>query len=280
MFVPSACPLRPGWVPCEDEGDLNNGTAMRLGIIVRTVLFAALLWATLFAQRAGYSAGASLFHIQGTIYGPPNFAQLKFMEGIEVQFQSGRSITTVFANDKGFYTADLPLGLYKMTARGPKMGHKQDIFSDYVRLFRVASPTTIVIDGTLYMERTSCDILVGGTPEQQATKLKDSCGGADSFQIPGRDGTLFELVVRYPRRRITSDGSYIYSVDATAQPQVPVFVAYNLFSLEASEVTYAPKKRTIEVNGAFMAVHDSGSPPQVAHSKTFKVENGQALQVQ
>ncbi len=127
---------------------------------------------------------------------------------------------------KGFYSADLPVGTYKMIAQGPTI--RPQALTQYTRLFRVVSPTSIVLNGTLYMARMNCDAIVGGvTEEQKKEAWKNACGGEDSFPIPSKDGTPLRIYVQYPQRE-TIDSGYLYTSNKIAQPDVPVFVAYNL----------------------------------------------------
>ncbi len=221
------------------------------------------------------------FHVEGTISGPPDFMELEIVPGIEVQFQSERSTRNVTADNKGFYQADLPLGLYTMTAKAPKSGPRgYDFLQEYVRpLFRVTSPGTLVLNGTLYMARTSCDALVRGdiTPEQQVEERKDACGGVDLVPIPSDDGAPFQLYIKYPNRQPTDQG-YVYSSGSIATAVVPVFVAYNLFTLAANKVSYVAQSRTIVATGNVVAVNGAGLTER-ADTMTFKVENGQALKV-
>jgi lipopolysaccharide assembly outer membrane protein LptD (OstA) len=59
----------------------------------------------------------------------------------------------------------------------------------------------------------------------------------------------------------------------------PVCVAYNLFSLEADNVTYDAKNKTIKATGDVVVVNESGVT-QPADSTTFKIENGHAMPIQ
>ena len=82
----------------------------------------------------------------------------------------------------------------------------------------------------------------------------------------------FKLSVRYGSRTIV-DSTYSYIGERTPQYEAPVFVAYNLFSLQADKVTYDAEKRTIEASGNVVAVNESGAS-QRADSMVFKIENG------
>jgi len=133
----------------------------------------------LFGQSVTRAGQPRRFHVQGTISGPADFIELRVVPGIEVRFQSGQSSKIVEADSRGFYQADLPFGLYTMTAQAPKMGAQGiDYFTKYVRpLFRVTSPTVLILNGTLHMARLTCDIvLASDSPELQREESKNSCG--------------------------------------------------------------------------------------------------------
>jgi len=68
--------------------------------------------------------------------------------------------------------------------------------------------------------------------------------------------------------------SYSYTGERTREYHTPVFVAYNLFSLQADKVSYDVQKRTIEASGNVIAVNESGAS-QRADSMALKIENGQ-----
>jgi hypothetical protein len=234
----------------------------------------------LFGQSVTRAGQPRRFHVQGTISGPADFIELRVVPGIEVRFQSGQSSKIVEADSRGFYQADLPFGLYTMTAQAPKMGAQGiDYFTKYVRpLFRVTSPTVLILNGTLHMARLTCDIvLASDSPELQREESKNSCGGEDSFPVPSEDAIPFQLYVRYAKRQPTQRG-YIFSSDRISEPDVPVFVAYNLFSLQADKVVYDTKKRTIQASGNILITGQTGSTER-ADSMTFKIGNGRAIAV-
>jgi hypothetical protein len=70
--------------------------------------------------------------------------------------------------------------------------------------------------------------------------------------------------------------SYVYSGERLTAGDLltPVFVEYNFFSLQADEVVYDVKSRTIKANGNVSIEDDSGK--RRANSMTFRMENGQA----
>jgi hypothetical protein len=135
---------------------------------------------------------------------------------------------------------------------------------------------SVVLNGTLYKARMTCDAVVGGdTEEQKMEEWKNICGGEDSFPVPSKDGTPFQLCIQYPQRQ-ASDRGYVYNSNKTAEPDVPVFVAYNLFSLEANTVFYDVKNRTIAASGNVVTADGLGET-QHADSIRFKIENGEAV---
>jgi len=174
----------------------------------------------------------------------------------EVTFKSEHENKTVVVNEKGFYSADLPVGLYKMTAKGPTIGTQA--LTPYIRLFRVASSDKIVVNGKLYMARTNCDALPGGrTGEEAAEELKNICGGTDLFPVATKDGTVLQLYIRYPQRQV-NDPADLYTIDQLAEPDVPVFLAYNLFSVEAESIAYVKSSKKIVASGKVLTSDGSG----------------------
>jgi hypothetical protein len=274
--------------------------------VIRSSVKAALLtfvsFALLFGQTASPTAQRTTFHIEGAISSPwesllhgavvprkklifhgeqPITTAASDEEDsyvavprTEVTFQGEHETKTVVVDDKGFYSADLPIGVYKMTAQGPTISPQA--LTSYVRQFRVTSPTTIILNGTLHMARTNCDAVVGGDTEQQrAEAWKDVCGGEDSFTVPSKDGTSLQLYIQYPQRQ-PSDRGYLYTSNKITEPDVPVFVAYNLFSLEANAVVYDVKTRTIAASGN-VVVADASGTTRHADSLGFRIEDGRVV---
>ena len=89
------------------------------------------------------------------------------------------------------------------------------------------------------------------------------------------NGATLPLYIQFAKRT-HSDGGYIYSGDKLAAGDLltPVFVEYNFFSLQADEVIYDVKNRTIKANGNVSIEDDAGK--RRAKSITFRMENGQA----
>jgi hypothetical protein len=261
-----------------------------LGFRITAAFVTSLVCAASFAQSVPHAQPTPTFHIHGTI----NSTWDSWLKGQVVRrsmvtfggeqavkpvggedspyiavprswvtFNGEHANKTVVVDDKGFYSADLPIGLYKMTAEGPTIGGAT--LTPYVRLFRVTLPTTIVLNGSLHIKQMTCDA-IGGLEER-----KDACGAEDSFPIPSKEGTPFELIIRYPGRQSTFTG-YVYS--GGSDP--PVFVAYNLFSLEAKAVSYLPKTRTIVASGSVVAEDGSGTTRH-ADLMSFRFEDGKAI---
>lgn len=270
---------------------------------IRSAIKAALLifasCAPLLGQRASPTPQSTIFHVEGTITSPwesllhgalvpreklifhgeqpittATTDEYVVLPRTEVTFHGDHETKTLVVDQKGFYSADLPVGVYKMIAEGPTIWPQA--LTTYVRLFRVTSPTTIILNGALYMARTSCDAMVGGdTEEQKMEAWKNVCGGEDSFTVPSKDGTPFQIYIRYPQRQNTDRGC-LYTSSKIAEPGVPVFVAYNLFSLEADKVFYDVKNRTIAATGNVVVADGSGTTRH-ADSLGFRIEDGQVV---
>lgn len=268
-----------------------------------TAYVTSLLCSGLFAQSVPRAQPMPTFHIQGTVSSPwdsllrgqaiprssVTFSGEQAIRNLgsndkdsyisvpntEITFRGEQATKTVTVDDKGFYQADLPVGLYKMTAHGPTI-HTQPL-TEYVRLFRVQSPTTIVLNGSLHMARTNCDVVANSdTPELHTEELKDNCGGEDSLPIPSKEGVLLELRVRYPERQLTRRG-YRYGREiCSTQPEAPVFVSYDLFSLEAKVVYYDAKNHTIVATGNVVTEDGSGKARR-ADAMAFRIEDGHAI---
>lgn len=189
----------------------------------------------------------------------------------EITFEGEHASKTVVVDEHGAYDVELTIGFYRMSAHGPTIGTQP--LTEYVRLFRVDSSATIVVNGSLYMARNNCDA-VG--PADDPEYWKSICGGEDYLPPPSKDGTPLQVYIRFPQRSVTNDRT-VYSADTFAWPGVPVFVAYNLFSLDANTVIYHPKDRILEARGAVVIRDASGE--RHTDSATFRMENGRAVPV-
>jgi hypothetical protein len=191
---------------------------------------------------------------------------------VKVTFRGRNIIRTVVVDDKGFYRAELPFGVYEMTVTGPKLGNQ--VLTPYSRLFSVKSAGTVVLDGVLYMAHMTCDVMVGGTSEQQSEQTKNLCGGEDTFPIPSKNAMQLKLYIRYSNR---DTGGEVYRYGGDSHPErVPVFVAYNLFALEADKVFYDQKNSSIMAAGNVLIENGSGKSEHV-DSIVVRLENGHAV---
>jgi len=183
-------------------------------------------------------------------------------------FHGPRETKSVTVDEKGFYQLDLPVGFYEMSVETAEIRSQK--LSPYFRTFLVKSPGTVIINGELYLAPGTCDIVVGGSAEQQLEQMKDMCGGDDKFPLPISDGTPLILYVRFPYR--TRSGPQ-YRYRGETSPQTPVFLAYDLFSLEADEVSYDSKNQLIVASGHVVSTDQTGSSKR-ADSISFKIKNG------
>lgn len=235
-----------------------------------SVSLAVLLFCTtLFGQTSTPATVPQTFHIRGTIKYPNGDAAFR----VRVVFQSEQLSKFVYTNDSGVYDADLPLGDYTMTAQG--VG-----FRPYRRpLFRVTSPTSLDFDVTL-RPYGSCDVLVFNnsgkvTPQEWVAAQQESCLQEDSLSVPFGHVPL-QLSIRYGSR-ITTGSAYSY-LGENASEHMPVFVAYNVFTLQADKVRYDSRSRIIEASGNIVVVNEPGTV-QRADSLTFKVDKGKVTAV-
>ena len=233
-----------------------------------TMPVAFLACATLLGQSVAPVAPVQIFHVHGTIRAFNDSA----VRRAEVTFESQTISTTVSSDMSGFYEANLPVGLYTMTAK-PVERYLQR----YRRpLFRVASPTSLTFNITLDPAGPFCDskkpVLDQPLPADDGVRI---CGGADSFPVPSRDEVPFDLFIQYETRRPTDRG-YTYNTGAHLPgSQMPVFVAYNLFTLRGDNVVYDVQGRTLEATGKVVVERADGTTLS-ADSMTLKIENGEA----
>ncbi len=220
------------------------------------------------AGQSDKSAPTTIFHIKGTMEGPVS----EVIPHVEVHFAGTNVDRTITVDDKGSYETNLPFGTYTMTAEVPPLGPNHiSFFTKYVRFFRVMSPTTITLNGTLDLTYF-CDGVWAGEDAEEA--YKDSCGGEDSFAFPSGDGTPFRLEVRYPRRQ-RKQKSFSYSRSPVVKN--PVRVAYNLFCLQADSVDYNAIDDTIRAYGNVLFEDQSGQARD--SSAAFKFIDGIALRI-
>ncbi len=238
---------------------------MQLTVVVSSAVL--LLCGIVFGQSVPAAPQPQTVRVGGTIKDPSGAA----IPRAKVEFRSKQFDRTVTTNDLGVYAADLAIGDYTMTAQS--FG-----FRPYRRpIFRTMPLSGLTFDITLPVQST-CDIEIVSTstpvpPEGWATARKELCLREEFFPIPARDGVPFQLYIRYVKRSVVRD-TYIYTCGKMPNED-PVFVAYNLFSLQADEVFYDAKNRTIKADGNVVSIDESGAT-QRANSMTYKLENGQA----
>jgi hypothetical protein len=268
------------------------------------VLALGLSW-RVFGQSAPDGVQPESFRVQGTIVSPwDSFPKdlripekrLRFREEqstgnsqvnesdrdvpiprTEIIFHGPLATKTVTVDEKGSYQVDLPLGVYEMTARGPRIGAMA--VTEYKRLFRVTSSTTIIINGKLNALINNCDVVVSGDTEtQRLEEWKNACGGEDIYSYPSKDGVPLQLYISYPRREVAGS-TYLYGCEESKLGTARlVFVAYNLFSLEAQKVFYDKKAAVVEASGNVI-VSDATGASHRAESIRFVIRDGEAVQL-
>lgn len=191
----------------------------------------------------------------------------------EITFRNATTTKTVVADRRGFYKVDLPLGFYHLTTTTATVFSQP--LTTYERIFEVLAPTSLTFNGTLYSASTNCDTTLPADVAQEV--WKDVCGGQDSFQIPSRDLKPLEMTVRYLRRHRT-ERTYIYDNKGLPDKMGPVFVAYNLFTLEARKVSFNERTRVIEATGNVVVTDPSGAT-RYADALSFKIQNDSAVEL-
>lgn len=242
-----------------------------LRITVRTMVVAFLACGTLFGQSAAPVTEIRTFQVRGTIR---NFND-SAVRGVEVTFESPKTSITVSSDSNGFYEAKLPDGLYTMTAKPV-----QRYLQSYRRpLFRALSPTGLTFNITLGPPGPFCDVgkPVPGQPPPADDGVR-ICGGADSFPIPSQDKIPFDLYIQYETRRPTNEGYTYNTGEHLPGSQSAVFMAYNLFTLQADHAVYDVQDRTLEAMGNVVVSNADGSTKR-ADSMKFRIEDGAATEL-
>src|SRR5579862_2750203 len=136
-----------------------------------------------------------LFHFEGQVWAAGSYPATSAVVTFK-NHQSYRTTTT----EKGLFSVELPVGVYSVDVDPQKTIHK------YLGpIFRVTSPMSI--KETFFLRPyTDCNYIASGPTEPEFI----TCGGAQAFPIPSKDGTPFEVLIEYFTRRKISD-SYLYS---------------------------------------------------------------------
>ena len=202
------------------------------------------------------------FHISGTVLScgkPYPYAR------VALEKDTPKSFVYLKVNKAGVYEADLPLGVYSVSAF--EMSHPRRI--------RVTSPTSAVVD--IYLPApVMCDLVIvtrdgeSPTPEQEADRTR-ACYGEEYHSVPSREGVPFEVDLSG-----LEPGANICS-RAKANKMHREFATYNIFSVHADRVAYHAAERTIEAKGNVVFRDESGE--RTATAATFHVQDGQAVLV-
>jgi|ERR1022692_1024402 hypothetical protein len=240
-------------------------------LISPALLLILMLRGFLLGQASAPVTQPQTFHIKGTITDPIEAV----VPRAKVTFQGERLSKTVTPNDSGVYEADLPLGDYTMTTEAKGL-------RTYQRpLFRVTSPTSLTFNIVLPGGKIVDRVETPATPEQIATANRASTVdlpyyGEELLPVPSSDGVPHEIYIRYTRGK-RADKSHSYTGEK-APYEDPVFVAYNLFSLQADRVTYDEKSRIIEASGN-VVVADGLGTTQRADAMSFEIDDGRATRL-
>lgn len=255
--------------PTTDITESDKAIRMRVAVDRAILVICAVLFCGIaFGQSDNRVASRQTFHVEGTIDDPSN----AIIPHVEVHFIGDNADQTVTVDNKGFYQTDLPVGAYTMTAAFRPSGPNHiSLFTKYIRFFRVPSPTTITLNGSLY-PTYSCDGVWGGKDAEEL--YKDSCGGEDSFPFPSRDGVPLRLDIRYVQRE---RGEKLVSYSSNTVVKRPVLVAYNLLALQADSVDYSRTDGTVRAYGHVVIEDQSGQTS--AGSAAFKFGDGKATRI-
>jgi hypothetical protein len=184
---------------------------------------------------------------------------------VALESDTKKSSVFVKVNKAGVYEADVPLGVYSVSAF--EMSHPRRI--------RVMSPTSVVVN--IYLPTpVGCDLVIvprpgeSPTPEQQEAERIRTCYGEEHHSLPSRDGESFEV-------DLSGLGGASGCPHVKGNKAHREFATYNLFSVQADRVTYHPAEQTIEAQGNVVFRNENGE--HTATSATFHVQDGQAVVV-
>ena len=223
-----------------------------------------MLYAAAFGQVATAAPQPQTFHVRGTITDPSGAV----IAGAKVTFQKEQVKAIVVTSGTGIYEADLTLGDYTMTAE--VVG-----FRTYRRpLFRVGEGIYLTLNVSLLVASTCDPVIIGpATGQDWAAAEKEFCQHEDFFEAPSTDGVPYQVYIRYVKRSAVGDRHSYASAKFPNEDRV--FLVYNLFSLQADEVAYDEKSRTVEASGNVIVDDETGTSPPV-QSLTFKMIEGRA----
>jgi len=234
------------------------------------LVIALLLCARAVAQTAPSANQRSSAQVHGTMTDPTGAA----FANINVTFQGDAQKQTVTTNGAGEYRAELPPGLYTLDV--PAAG-----FRRYHRpFFSVTSQSNLTFDVTMQLT-SSCDfVLVNNsgepvTAEQQKAATEEMCIREELLPVQSKKGPAFSLFVQYGKRTLQG---CVHNYGEAQPVMDPVFVAYNLFSLEADNVSYDERTQILDTHGHVVVVDQSSGEYKVRTGDwmKFKIENGQA----
>lgn len=229
------------------------------------------LCAPLFGQSAPPAKQLKTFHISGTIT-----EHGRVRPGHVVTFD-GQSSKSVGANDAGFYEADLPVGLWTVTATVPHLdptGKAENLTLARPRLFRVTAPTNLVLN-IFELQAGGCTIRIitpDGRPptSEERDQTKAFCAGEEFFPVPSSDGVPFEV-----RIGGLNHGPCTNVNNGACNRE---FATYNLLSMQADRVVYHPDDRILEASGDVVIEDESGE--HKAQSITLYILEGHAIPIQ
>jgi hypothetical protein len=233
-------------------------------LVLTASLVVLLLCETLFGQGFALAPQPQTFHVTGTIT-DPNGAVIA---GAKVRFQREQAKTIVVTSGSGVYEADLSLDDYTMAA-------EVAYFRPYRRpLFRVSTRINLIFNIVLSVA-SSCDVVIVGpaTGQDWAAAEEEFCLHEEFFQASSTDGVPYQVYIRYVKRSAVGDRHTYTSQKFPNEDRV--FLAYNLFSLQADKVSYDEKSRIVEASGNVVVEDESGTSGPADHA-SFKMVEGRA----
>lgn len=216
---------------------------------------------------------AESFRVRGTIRSYTKVSAI----GSKITFNSHNSSTELTTDENGSYETVLPVGTYTMHVEPPAQYHGRYLQAYNRPWFTVSSASEIVLNVVL-RPVANCDAVPvepGRTLSED--EQKNACGGSDIFTLPSEQNAPCQLLVQYSRRHVSGSG-YVYAGRQVPDTSIkfPVSVAFNLFSLQASNVVYDAQDRILEASGEVTVEYGNGVTKHLS-SLAVKMENGQAV---